>query len=135
VNRYRTQFPNANAVDGLSASNGRVPWRANFIGSFSQSGFTATVAERFISAGKYDASFVEGIDINDNSTPHAFYTDLTLEKTIGGRGNLTLFGQATNLFNKKPPLVPIQTTLQQYTYAALYDVIGRYVTVGVRFRF
>ena len=135
VDRYRSQFPNSPVVNGLSATAGRVPWRANFLGTFAQNGFTATVSERFISAGKYDATFVEGIDINDNSTPSVFYTDLTLEQKIPGRDNFTLFLQATNLFNKKPPLVPIQTTLQQYTYAALYDVIGRYVTAGVRVRF
>jgi iron complex outermembrane receptor protein len=112
-----------------------VPWRVNFLGTYSQGGFSATVSERFISAGKYDATYIEGVDINDNSTPSRAYTDITLEQKIGEAGNLSLFAQATNLFNKAPPLVPIQTTLQQYTYAALYDVIGRYVTVGARFKF
>jgi len=135
VDRYRSQFPNSPVVDGLSATAGRVPWRVNFLGTFTQGGFSATVSERFISAGKYDATYIEGIDINDNSTPSRFYTDLTLEQKVPGRDNFTVFLQATNLFNKKPPLVPIQTTLQQYTYAALYDVIGRYMTAGVRVRF
>jgi outer membrane receptor protein involved in Fe transport len=135
VSHYRSQFPNSPAVSGLSADVGRVPWRANFLGTFSQGGFTATVSERFIGPGKYDATFVQGIDINDNTTPAVFYTDLTLEQKISGPGNFTVFLQATNLFNRKPPLVPIQTTLQQYTYAALYDVIGRYLTAGVRVRF
>ena len=134
TDRYRSQFPNSPIVNGLSATAGRVPWRVNFLGTYALGGFSATVSERFVSAGKYDATFVEGIDINDNSTPSRFYTDVTLEQKIGD-GNLSLFVQATNLFNKAPPLVPIQTTLQQYTYAALYDVIGRYVTAGVRFKF
>lgn len=135
VDRYRSQFPNSPIVDGLSATSGRVPWRANFLGTFAQGGFSATVSERFVSAGKYDATYVEGIDINDNSTPSRFYTDLTLEQKIPGDDNFTVYLQATNLFNRAPPLVPIQTTLQQYTYAALYDVIGRYVTAGVRVKF
>jgi iron complex outermembrane receptor protein len=135
TDRYRSQFPNSPIVDGLSATAGRVPWRVNFLGTYSQGGFSATVSERFISAGKYDATYIEGVDINDNSTPSRAYTDVTLEQKIGEAGNLSLFAQATNLFNKAPPLVPIQTTLQQYTYAALYDVIGRYVTVGARFKF
>jgi outer membrane receptor protein involved in Fe transport len=135
VDRYRSQFPNSPIVDGLSATAGRVPWRANFLGTFTQGGFSATVSERFVSAGKYDATYVEGIDINDNSTPSRFYTDLTLEQKIPGDANFTVYVQATNLFNRRPPLVPIQTTLQQYTYAALYDVIGRYITAGVRVKF
>lgn len=135
VDRYRSQFPNSPIVDGLSATAGRVPWRANFLGTFTQGGFSATVSERFVSAGKYDATYVEGIDINDNSTPSRFYTDLTLEQKIPGDANFTVYVQATNLFNRRPPLVPIQTTLQQYTYAALYDVIGRYMTAGVRVKF
>ncbi|RZM08530.1 MAG: TonB-dependent receptor [Sphingomonas sp.] len=129
------QFPNSPIVDGLSATAGRVPWRANFLGTFTQGGFSATVSERFVSAGKYDATYVEGIDINDNTTPSRFYTDLTLEQKIPGDANFTVYVQATNLFNRRPPLVPIQTTLQQYTYAALYDVIGRYMTAGVRVKF
>jgi iron complex outermembrane receptor protein len=135
VDRYRSQFPNSPIVDGLSATAGRVPWRANFLGTFTQGGFSATVSERFVSAGKYDATYVEGIDINDNTTPSRFYTDLTLEQKIPGDANFTVYVQATNLFNRRPPLVPIQTTLQQYTYAALYDVIGRYMTAGVRVKF
>ena len=135
VDRFQSQFPNSPVVNGLSATSGRVPWRANFLGTFSQGGFTLTLSERFISAGKYDATFIEGVDINDNSTPARAYTDITLEQTIPGRENFTVFLQATNLLNKAPPLVPIQTTLQQYTYAALYDVMGRYMTAGVRIKF
>ena len=135
VDRFSSQFPNSPVVNGLSATAGRVPWRANFLGTFSQGGFSFTLSERFISAGKYDATYVEGVDIDDNTTPSRAYTDVTLEQKIPGRDNFTLFLQTTNLFNKKPPLVPIQTTLQQYTYAALYDVIGRYITAGVRVKF
>jgi len=135
VGHFRSQLPNSPAVNGLSATLGRVPWRANFLGAFAQGGFTATVSERFIGPGKYDATYVDGVDISNNKTPSVFYTDLTLEQKIPGRENFTVFAQATNLFNKAPPLVPIQTTLQQYTYAALYDVIGRYMTVGVRVKF
>jgi len=135
VHEFTSQFPNSPVVNGLSATLGRVPWRANFLATYAKSGFSLTVSERFISAGKYDATYKEGIDINDNSTPSVAYTDLTLEQKIPGRAGFTLFFETTNLFNKKPPLVPIQTTLQQYTYAALYDVIGRYMVVGARVKF
>ena len=44
------------------------------------------------------------------------------------RGNaIELYANATNLFDKKPPVSSL--------YSPYYDVIGRYVTVGARMRF
>jgi outer membrane receptor protein involved in Fe transport len=55
--------------------------------------------------------------------------------TVDGH-RFTSFLNVTNMFNKAPPLVPYGQPGEFYpTNQELYDVVGRYYTAGVRFRF
>jgi|GEM_PF-5906192 len=47
-----------------------------------------------------------------------------------------LFGTANNLIDKKPPIIPTSTSpgLAYPTLRSAYDIIGTYVTVGVRMK-
>jgi len=65
---------------------------------------------------------------------HARHHDL---QTIPqGDGNIELFGNVNNLFDKKPPLIPGTVPgVNLPTNIAVYDFVGRAFTAGVRFKF
>jgi len=97
--------------------------------------FSGMVQGRFISAGKYDNAFVEGVDINTNHVPSRFYVNLSAQYTLvetGGK-KFEIFGVINNLLDTDPPLVPVYGT--GATNFAYYDVIGRTGKVGIRFKY
>jgi iron complex outermembrane receptor protein len=64
--------------------------------------------------------------------------DMTLSaKAMGHGGGITPFFTINNLFDKKPPLIPALANpgVDYPTTLALYDVVGRAFTAGVRFKF
>lgn len=70
--------------------------------------------------------------------PAAFYMDMTLSaKAMGHGGEITPFLTINNLLDKKPPLIPALSNpgVDYPTTLALYDVVGRAFTAGVRFKF
>ena len=71
-----------------------------------------------------------------NGVPAVFYTDLNLSYSFAAlSGELEVFGVVNNLFDEKPPLNPtVQAApgLNPPYYVNTYDLIGRYVTLGVR---
>lgn len=97
--------------------------------------FGVQLQGRFISAGKYDNTFEEGVDINDNTVPSRFYVNLSGQYTLmdDARGNVELYAVINNLIDQDPPLVPVYGT--GATNFAYYDVIGRTGKIGVRFKF
>ena len=66
-----------------------------------------------------------------------FYTDATISYKFAKPGAPELFLTATNLFDRKPPLVAAAAApgLLYPTLITLYNVAGRTMTAGVRFRF
>lgn len=90
---------------------------------------------RFISASKYDNTYVEGVDINDNSVPSRLYVNLSAQYKLldSDLGNVEIFAVINNLLDKDPPLVPVYGV--GATNFAYYDAIGRAGKVGVRFKF
>jgi outer membrane receptor protein involved in Fe transport len=132
-------FPNAPSLDrsgevGLSA-NPR--WSGVVSADWRRGAWSVYAQERFIGSGAYDKTLIDGATIADNHVKAVTYTDLTIghrlsERVGGGQVYLTV----NNLFDKTPPIVPIGTLGTFFpTNAALYDVIGRYYSVGVNFKF
>src|SRR5690606_21868067 len=63
--------------------------------------------ERYIGGGINNITYVEGVDIADNSVPARFYTDLRLGFAPGGEDSAwRMFLNVTNLFDQDPPLIP-----------------------------
>jgi len=94
------------------------------------------VQERFISASTLDATRIEGVDINDNTTPAVFYTNVTgtYNLHIGGRKQ-QIYLSIANLFDRAPPLSPPPVTTFATAASSAYDPIGRYITAGLRMSF
>ena len=87
--------------------------------------FGANLRARYISSGEYNST----INIANNHIGAYTYVDLgvTADLSAYGADGVELYAKATNLFDKDPPIGSL--------YSPYYDVIGRYVTVGARYRF
>jgi outer membrane receptor protein involved in Fe transport len=97
--------------------------------------FQAFLQGRFISSGTLENALKVGKDIERNSVPAVFYTDLRLSYHVGPA---ELFGSITNLFDVAPPVTPYYSTFLSYSQQynpALYDVLGRRFVMGATLRF
>lgn len=86
---------------------------------------------RFIDETKRSASWVEGVDIYDNSIDAVTYTNLGL-RYLGESGEMgwEIFANVQNVFDEEPPVMP-GTGLSQHRPIAL----GRRYVVGASFSF
>lgn len=105
---------------------------------------TAFVQGRYIGAGKHSnqisgVNAVEGIHIDDNTVSSVFYTDLNVSWLFetGTAGEVELFANVTNLFDRDPPVHGSFFNFFGSTQVieALHDTLGRRYTGGVRVRF
>ncbi|MEJ1962280.1 MAG: TonB-dependent receptor [Gammaproteobacteria bacterium] len=97
--------------------------------SYDRTKLSLTASARYIGAMRYDNTFVEGRDINDNSIPAIAFFDFSARYDTSP--NLQLFGAVRNLFDKAPPYAP--TSFGYPTNPVFYDVIGRTYRVGFRY--
>jgi iron complex outermembrane recepter protein len=111
----------------------------NFSVSYAQGPWNLFVQERYIGPGKFDKTYVTGVNINDNDVPDVFYTDISARYSFMVDGHsLQLYGTINNLFNQSPPNDPLATaggTTYRATNFGLYDVLGRYFSLGLNMTF
>ena len=124
---------------GLQNPAGNAPdWQGTFSLSYDRGPLSATVQERYINSGTYDATYVQGVDIDDNTIASAAYTNLELayKGEMSGTSTWQTYLNVTNVFNRDPPLVATWGfTGSQQTNTGLFDIYGRRYNVGVRFNF
>ena len=80
---------------------------------------------------------VDSIHYANNDIPSVIYVDANMSYNWKAWGHTyTTYLVVNNLFNKQPPLVPYGQPGEFYpTNQQLYDVVGRYISGGVKFRF
>jgi len=94
-------------------------WRGTGTIAFDNNSFGANVRVRYVAGGDYST-----LPIINNEISSRTYVDLGVQfKT----GPFTLFGSVNNLFDRDPPITP-------YTNPN-YDVMGRYMSAGVKLNF
>lgn len=122
----------------LGPTNGVPEWRATFSARYKQGPFSAYVQHRWIDSGLYDGTFSPAqLSEADNSIPSRHYTDVTLSYDLPvSWKKAQAFVSVNNLFDKDPPIVPTgAVTTPRATNGYLYDMLGRYYTVGLRLAF
>jgi outer membrane receptor protein involved in Fe transport len=90
--------------------------------------------ERFIDGGEIDRSREVGVDVDVNSVPSTYYTDLGVRYTLGDAEQWELFGNVNNLFDQAPRATPsalARNGIVEFD-PTIYDVLGRRFVVGVR---
>jgi len=97
---------------------------------------TINLQRRYI--GELERSIQPNIRFVDNDVDSEVYYNLAMSyKFEVASADLEAFVNVNNLFDAAPPLIPFvdQPGLRYPTNQALYDVIGRRYTGGLRFRF
>lgn len=138
LDKLETSFPGVAPIDraGDIGLSGTPHWTANLTASYAADNFEVFVQERYIGPGKVDNAATP-TTFSDNSVKAVAYTDLTLQFNVKlAASDVQLFGTINNLFDKQPPIVPtIPYGAYRGTNFSLYDVVGRYMTVGARMKF
>lgn len=140
----RRETAGINGGERNAAEGGAARWQGSLALSMKIGALGIFLQERYISQGLhreiYTTSDLGPNSINRNTVPERFYTDLTLRYAdeFGG-GSLDYFLTVNNLLDKDPPDSPSRAGapigIILGTQPTLYDVVGRYMTAGVRFRF
>jgi outer membrane receptor protein involved in Fe transport len=114
------------------------------IQSFRSGNFNLSLTERYISSGNYNNRYnLPGArpDVEDNTVPAVIYFNLSASHSWDfAGGDLELFGNIQNLFDKNPPITPtvFDAVLGQtgnQVNARLFDLLGRRFTLGVRVKY
>jgi outer membrane receptor protein involved in Fe transport len=111
-------------------------WKGTWQAMYDTGPWEAFVQVRYIGAGQFDSTLLEGVDIDNGNVSAATYLDLNLKYTMPDTvGNWAVFLGINNAFNITPPLDPSTGNNPYRTQTSLYDVVGRFFRVGVKFKF
>ena len=135
-----SQAPNAAAISSVGTDTSP-NWRLTGSVQYSVAGIGIQFQERYISPSLMSSTLLAPAGTDNNNIPAYFISDLTLTYDLSnsfdklGSGN-QLYLTVNNLFNAAPPvdLVP-PTTFSQPTNRSVYDGIGQFFNMGVRFKF
>ncbi len=113
-------------------------FRATASLTYRNGGLSALFQARHIGSGVQDITLTEGVTIEDNRVSPVTYLDFRLgyEFDLGGT-ELEVFGNVTNLGDAGPPVTPSFSAFTGYARQhnpAVYDVLGRRYTLGVKLR-
>jgi len=95
------------------------------------------IQERYIGSGIQNALYVTGVDIADNRVAAAYYTDISARLKFGEDERYEGFITINDLFNLDPPFSNPEgpsKPRQANANKALYNPLGRYFTVGLRWK-
>ncbi len=135
-------------LDKLDTNNGIVTvdrageignsrWRLTATANYVNGRFSGYLQGRYFDSAKVDNTF-SATDIYDNSVPSVIYANASVQYAFGnvmGNGSLQGFLSINNLFDKAPPLVTSASVSPgQAPLAPDYDKVGRYFTLGLRYR-
>jgi iron complex outermembrane receptor protein len=141
-------LPGSVPHESAGENSGSSPkWRVVLTQKYDLGRLSTALTERWISSGVLNTQYIEcqagscptptinAPTINDNHVPDAWYVDYTLNyKVIDRPGrHLDAYFRVDNLFNKAPPVVAGSANISPGANVLLYDLLGRYFHVGVRF--
>jgi iron complex outermembrane receptor protein len=131
ANRSKANVSTATANNLDVGTNARIS--GSIEANYANGPLTVRVSQRYTGEARRS---VTAIFTNYNVVPNVAYTDVSASYKFGEDNKYEGFVTIQNLFNKQPPLQADSANpgLQFPTNRALYDVFGRYYTVGLRFR-
>ncbi len=113
-------------------------WTASLDAAYKQDKWGVTWRARLLNGGKYDTTFVKGVDIDDNTVAAIVYHDASISYDFDGPsgGDWTAYLNILNVFDQAPPWAPQISSVNFFSSnPAIYDQIGRRFVAGVRFKF
>jgi len=127
----------AGEVGGRNAG-GMPDFKATLSANYEADRWGAFLQARYIDGGLYDVTFgPEDLSKEDNSIGAVVYVDMSAKYKLDGviGSGAEIYAGVDNLFDRTPPVAPIDFISNSATNASIYDVIGRKYYVGVRARF
>jgi outer membrane receptor protein involved in Fe transport len=118
---------------GQPTSGGLPHWRGNVTVTYDSEKLTLMAEGRYVGGGLFNSTFIQGVDINDNSVPSRFYINFSAQYQL--TEHLQVFGRVSNLLDWDPPIVPNALNEPHAAVSPFFDVVGRDFVVGVRFKF
>jgi iron complex outermembrane recepter protein len=135
-----SQAPNAASISTLGTDSSP-NWRLNASVQYSVNGWGFQFTERYISPSLMSTTLLEGVGTDENNIGSYMLSDLNVTYDLSnsfesmGSGN-QLYLTVNNLFNRQPPVdLGPPTTFSQPTNRSVYDGIGQFFNMGVRFKF
>ncbi|MFZ0269226.1 TonB-dependent receptor plug domain-containing protein [Caulobacter sp.] len=141
-------IPGAVAVDSAGQNSGATPdWKVLAIQSWDTERFAFSVQERWFSDGRFGGTTTEYVECQPGSCPvstgsrptidynhmsGATYVDVSASYKFGK--GLQVYGKIDNLLDRDPTPAP-QTNTGLDANPALYDLLGRFYHVGLRYSF
>lgn len=141
-------IPGAVATDSAGQNSGATPdWKFLAIQSWENDRFALSVQERWFSDGRFGGTTTEYVECKPGSCPistssrptidynhmkGATYVDISASYKFGN--GLQLYGKVDNLLNRDPTPSP-QTNTGLDANPALYDLLGRFYHLGLRYSF
>ncbi|WP_161988961.1 TonB-dependent receptor plug domain-containing protein [Sphingomonas glacialis] len=121
-------------VTPTSTPAGAPAWSGSVSADYRGAHIHAFAQERYIGPGQLDHTLVYA-NGGETNIPRVFYTDLTFGYMLPMQTRtMEIFGTVNNLFDQDPPVAPSgAATTPRASNGAIYDLVGRYITVGVRF--
>jgi len=109
--------------------NAQPKWTGNATFGYRLDKFNAVADITYIGSGKYDVTFTDPRDINDNTIGSRIFVNGQLSYDFGKNGSRReVFVAVSNLFNVRPPAIFV------YSGGPNYDRIGQAFRAGVRFK-
>ena len=141
-------IPGAVAIDSAGQNSGATPdWKFLAIQSWDNDSFAFSVQERWFSDGRFGGTTTDYVECKAGSCPvstasrptidynhmsGATYVDVSASYKFGK--GLQIYGKVDNLLNRNPTPSP-QTNTGLDANPALYDLLGRFYHVGLRYSF
>jgi iron complex outermembrane receptor protein len=141
-------IPGAVAIDSAGQNSGATPdWKFLAIQSWDNESFAFSVQERWFSDGRFGGTTTDYVECKAGSCPvstasrptidynhmsGATYVDVSASYKFGK--GLQIYGKVDNLLNRDPTPSP-QTNTGLDANPALYDLLGRFYHVGLRYSF
>jgi len=114
----------------------QTPFQTTLSANFDIGRFSALIQERRVGPRQIDTTYSPSF-IGRNRIGAVWYTDLNVNYRLGGAlEGVEIFAAANNLFDRAPPTGNVTFGVGGApTLVQFYDVVGLYVTGGVRFKF
>ncbi|UNK56167.1 TonB-dependent receptor [Pseudoxanthomonas daejeonensis] len=120
------------SYDYAGENTGSSPkWRALANATLRSGPARIGASARFVGSGVLDNTWVEGVDIDDNHVPSTWYLGLSGAYTFGGE-RFEAYFNVDNVLDKAPVRIGNNNN---GINGVLYDLVGRYYSVGLRFSF
>jgi len=137
----RRETPTSNVINyaGYTSAAGQSSAYPKLSGSvevnYTRGPLAVAVLERF--TGGYNFNRLYAFRNVNTNVANVAYTDLNVSYDFGAQGRYQGFVSVQNLLDKDPPFVPDSGNagLAFPTNKQIFDVVGRYVTTGVRVKF